>query len=308
MVRLVIRIGILGFSEGNGHPYSFSAIINGFDETAFKQAGWPVILDYLSRRSSSEFSIDDAMVTHVWTQDLDLSKKIAAACRIENICADVSEMFGEVDAVIVARDDWETHEALAAPFLHESIPVFVDKPLTLDNCQLDRFMPHISEGKLMSCSGLRYAVELDRLRRSDSEVAGISSIRCTVVNGLEKYGVHLIEAVASLGGPFARPVSIRRLDVPHDAFLFILENGVPFHLDCLGSVEKIFCLNIADSGGDTRYDLHDNFRAFKRTLRNYVDMVKSGVPPIDPMETNRIMRLLVAARSLAHGDEIRFYP
>lgn len=31
------KIGILGVSEGNGHPYSFSAIINGYDDENFKK-------------------------------------------------------------------------------------------------------------------------------------------------------------------------------------------------------------------------------------------------------------------------------
>ena len=29
----MLRIGVIGLSEGNGHPYSWSAIINGFDKT-----------------------------------------------------------------------------------------------------------------------------------------------------------------------------------------------------------------------------------------------------------------------------------
>ena len=29
----MLRVGILGLSEGNGHPYSWSAIFNGFDKT-----------------------------------------------------------------------------------------------------------------------------------------------------------------------------------------------------------------------------------------------------------------------------------
>ena len=27
----MIKLGIIGFSKNNGHPYSFSAIINGYD-------------------------------------------------------------------------------------------------------------------------------------------------------------------------------------------------------------------------------------------------------------------------------------
>ena len=36
----MIKIGIIGTSEGNGHPYSFSAIINGYDDKNMSMSGW----------------------------------------------------------------------------------------------------------------------------------------------------------------------------------------------------------------------------------------------------------------------------
>ena len=29
-----VRVGMIGLSEGNGHPFSFSAILNGYDDAA----------------------------------------------------------------------------------------------------------------------------------------------------------------------------------------------------------------------------------------------------------------------------------
>ena len=60
----MIKLGIIGYSKLNGHPYSFSGIINGINEYYFrKNANWPFIYDYLiknkkkigfKRRSSME--------------------------------------------------------------------------------------------------------------------------------------------------------------------------------------------------------------------------------------------------------------
>ena len=47
---MVMRVGMIGFSEGNGHPYSFSAIVNGYDKAAFDLSGWEVISGYLQKR------------------------------------------------------------------------------------------------------------------------------------------------------------------------------------------------------------------------------------------------------------------
>jgi hypothetical protein len=302
---MVIRTGIVGFSEGNGHPFSFSAILNGYDEPSFAAAGWPVILDYLRRQPADRFGVGDARVTHAWTQDPDVTAKLCAACRIEHACSGVEEMLGAIDALIIARDDWESHAELALPFLRQGIPVFIDKPLTLDAKELTSFMPYLESGKLMSCSGLRYAVELDALRASEPGTGPIRLISGAVLNGPEKYGIHLIEAVASLGGGFALPVALTRLQAPHDSFLLHYENGVPFHLDCLGSVGKTFHLSVFGDRAHCSIDLHDNFSAFRRTLQKFFAMVQSSVPAIDPAETERIMQLLSLARTLEAGSTAR---
>ena len=53
MEYLVINTGIIGLSEGNGHPFSFSAIINGYDKIELKKSGWKVIYDYLQTISNA---------------------------------------------------------------------------------------------------------------------------------------------------------------------------------------------------------------------------------------------------------------
>lgn len=305
---MVIRTGILGFSEGNGHPFSFSAIVNGYDDARFAEAGWPVILDYLRRQPAERFGLGDARVTHAWTQDPAITARLCAACSIENACAEASEMLGAIDALIIARDDWKSHAELALPFLRSGVVVFVDKPLTLDAAELDAFMPFLRSGKLMSCSGLRYAVELDPMRIAGRETGPLRLVSGTVLNGLEKYGIHLIEAVASLGGTFARPIAVTRLEAPHDSFLLHLKGGLPFHVDCLGSVGKTFHLSFFGERAHCHFDLHDNFGAFRRTLEQFFSMVRSGVPSIDPEETARMMRLLAAANSLAPGQTARLEP
>ena len=44
----MIKLGIIGYSKLNGHPYSFSGIINGINKYYFKNyANWPFIYEYL---------------------------------------------------------------------------------------------------------------------------------------------------------------------------------------------------------------------------------------------------------------------
>ena len=70
---MVVKLGVIGLSPGNGHPYSWSAIINGYDPVFMKDCGFPVIPEYLAKQSFPEDSISNAEVTHIWTEDLNLS-------------------------------------------------------------------------------------------------------------------------------------------------------------------------------------------------------------------------------------------
>lgn len=297
----MIRIGIIGLSEGNGHPFSFSAIANGYDDAAFARAGWPVIRDYLRVRPPADFGIGDARVTHAWTQDPELTRRLCAACAIANPCATPEEMATGVDAVIVARDDWQTHRAFAAPFLERGLPVLVDKPLSLRAEELAWFAPHLRAGRLMSTSGLRYARELDPLRapRDAWPVGEPRLVNATVLNDLARYGVHMLDALGGIGLAPGRDPAISRLDLQHEAVVIRPREGPPVVLNCLGAVAKTFRIDLFGSDGHMHFDLHDNFSAFRRLLATFVAMVETREPPIDPEETLAILGLIADATAAA---------
>ncbi|WP_455389894.1 Gfo/Idh/MocA family oxidoreductase, partial [Petrachloros mirabilis] len=194
----MIRVGILGISDGNGHPFSFSAIINGYSETGLAASGWPVIHEYVRRRHPSEFGIGGLRATHAWTQDPEVTRRLCEACLIDHAVNRPEEMIGRVDAVVLARDDHEQHRELAAPFLKAGLPVFIDKPLTLSLEDLVFFRPYLERGQLMSCSALRYAVELDTVRMELDSYGELRLVRGAVLNGWAKYGIHMLEPMLAL--------------------------------------------------------------------------------------------------------------
>ena len=97
----MVKLGMVGLSEGNGHPFSFSAILNGYNEKFFSEVGWPVIFNYLIRRDISEIASYDARVTHVWTQKKQITEKLSKACLISNPVDNLYDMIGEVDALLL---------------------------------------------------------------------------------------------------------------------------------------------------------------------------------------------------------------
>ncbi|MCC7045288.1 MAG: Gfo/Idh/MocA family oxidoreductase [Alphaproteobacteria bacterium] len=292
-----LRLGILGLSPGNGHPFSFSAIVNGYDDKAFGESSWPVIHDYLRRRQPDEFGLGDVQVTHAWTQDADTTRKLCAASRIAHAVADPKDMLGRIDAAVVARDDQESHWLLARPFLEAGLPVFVDKPLSTDPAILARFRPYLESGKLMSCAGLRYAGELDEARRDIAGYGEIVAMRAAVINGWETYGIHLLEAI--LGLPSARPVAVSCARNRHEQIRVHMDQGWLATIDCLGEVPPQFSLTIHGRARTSTHELRDNFTAFKRLLTAFVGMARGGKPAIPPADTLCVMKTLIAGRRSA---------
>ncbi|WP_235548840.1 Gfo/Idh/MocA family protein [Paenibacillus sp. Soil522] len=299
-----MKVGVIGLSEGNGHPFSFSAIVNGYDSTKLAAAGWDPIYHYLAKRDASEFGFEGIKVTHAWTQNAVDTNSLCEACLIPNGLADWREMLGQVDAVIVARDDEESHLQLALPFLEYGIPVFVDKPLTTNLEQLRLFRPYLESGLLMSCSGMRYAQELDGLRVGLTDYGELKLIRCAVVRSWEKYGVHMLEAVIPLIG--STPHAVTALPAGHYSMAVSFDNGLLLQIDCFGDVSPIFKIDVYGSRKHAVFHVEDNFSMFRRMLWHFFRSVEERAPAVPAVTTLTIMRILAAGRrSVQEGRSVR---
>ena len=99
-----IKAGIIGISTGNGHPYSFSAIVNGYNEKEMSKCRFEVIPKYLQLYKNKPLN-DNFRITHLWTQNKKESSQIAKSAKIPNISNSIKELVRNVDCIIFARDD-----------------------------------------------------------------------------------------------------------------------------------------------------------------------------------------------------------
>ena len=292
----MIKLGIIGYSKLNGHPYSFSGIINGINKYYFKNyANWPFIYEYLIK-NKKKLGFKGMRITHVWTQNYILTKKIANACLIKNACLSLKEMNQDIDAVIIARDDWKSHFNLAIPFLKNNIPTFVDKPLTLNKKEMVLFKPYLKKGILMSCSGLRFSAKILDLKKNLKKLGRIKCIEALVVNNFEKYGVHMLDIINELLG--VKYHSICKISPNKQFYKITTKNGISFFLKCLGKVDKIFEINLFCSKKNLKIKIDDNFNAFYNTLRNFEKMIKTKKNPIKFDKTINIMNTLKVGSSI----------
>jgi predicted dehydrogenase len=297
---MVKTLGIIGVSEGNGHPFSYSSIINGYSPEGLAASGWSGIYEYVRRRHPSEFGLTGWTITHAWTQEPESTKKLCAACRIPNGVSDYREFLGQVDAVIIARDDYQTHFEMSLPFLEAGLPVFIDKPLSVEVSELRLLKSYLEKGQLMSCSGMRYARELDEPRADLASYGRLKLIRGAIVLSWEKYGVHLLEAV--LGLTPAHPVSVRMIPAEHASVFVRLDDGVMLQIDALGECARTFHLELFGTQRTGTFDIYDNFSMFRRMLWEFAESIRTGRPAIPPERTLEVMRVLIAGRISREED------
>jgi len=298
-----IKLGIIGFSEGNGHPYSYSSIINGYNAHEFITSDWDVIYNYLKIRDEADFGIDGARITHVWSNNYEESEKLARVAKIENVVSSPKDMFGEIDGVIIARDDYESHFELAKLFLNQNIKVFVDKPLTLNLIELNYLLPFIKTGQLMTCSAMWYAKELDSIRETPAQFGDIKVVRGLIVNSWEKYGIHLLDAIS----PVINSKAVSVLNIGDDFPIVKINymNGTACIITTLKDIPPIWQLDFIGTKKFVSVNIVDNFTMFKRMLYYFIKMCREEYVPIPPeIVKNNILILEGALRSKSLNEEI----
>lgn len=272
-----LRLGVVGLSEGNGHPYSWSAIINGYDPAAMAECPFPVIPAYLGERRFPEEQLRGARVTHIWTQDDAASAHIARAARIPSVVQDFHEMVGEVDALLLARDDAEHHLGFAAPFLEAGIPVYLDKPPALSVRELDAlFALAVSPEQIFSCSPLRFSEEL-RLTGEESERLGpIRHVTGVTPKSWDRYAAHVIDPIVS----FIRPGKVADAKFATDGKSVALslrwESGCSGVIQATGEASGEIVLTYFGERTSVQKVFRDSFAAFRSALRAFIDGVLTG--------------------------------
>lgn len=293
-----LRLGVLGLSQGNGHPYSWSAIFNGYDATAMETCGFPVIPRYLEKQSWPDDRIPGANVTHVWTQDTCLSQRVAQAACIPNVVERPEQMIGAVDAILLARDDAEAHFELAAPFLRAGLPVYIDKPVALSLPELDRlYALQQYPGQIFTCSALRYAAEFQLAPADRAALGSLRYLDAVIPKDWDKYAVHAIEPLLMIVGKQGaiadcslwQQGGIRRLQI-------LWASGMQAAITAVNAAAPI-AIRVVGERGWRDLVFSDTFPAFRAALADFVDGVKDKSVRTDPLFVRRVVEIIQLGRA-----------
>ncbi len=294
----MIKIGITGMSAGNAHPYSWSSIINGkYAGAEISRLGYPGVTAYLDANRDT-LGLPDVRVTHVWTQEEAISKSIAASSGIEHVVTNAADMIGQVDAVILARDDAEFHVEMAKPFIAAGVPIFIDKPLAVTQADLDWFEEQHAAGKfIMSCSSMRYANECRIVKQELPSLGNLELVTAVGKKDWLKYGVHMVEAMfATLDDPEVASVQHtgeKGKDVVHIVF----RNGLPATIHLFMDITGTFQLSFFGRQAWRLADIRNSYSMFRDNIIEFTRSVQEGQPRLSFSKTRNIINTIVAAEN-----------
>jgi len=294
----VLKLGVIGMSPGNGHPYSWSAIINGaYNEPVMAECGFPGIPVYLAANRTT-LGIPDAKVTCVWAQEKSIAEHIAAAALIDQVVEKPEAMIGQVDAVLLARDDPENHAAMARPFIQAGVPLFIDKPLASTAEDLAYFAEQNRNGKfIMSCSSMRYAAESGAVKTERAALGDIELATAVAKKDWIKYGVHMLEGLfALLDDPQA--ASVQHVGAVHKDIVYVeFVSGLAATLHLFQDIVPTFQLSLFGRSGWRLVEFKNWYAMFRTNLEEFIRSVKEGRPRLAFERTENVIRTLIAGQT-----------
>jgi predicted dehydrogenase len=303
-----IRLAMLGMVDGNGHPYSWSAMFNGYNPEEMAKCPFAGIPVYLNKEPKETLCIPNARVTHVWTDNPEDAASVSKASLVPNVVQRAEDVIGQVDAVIVATDKGHEHVARCRPFVEAGLPVFVDKPLVDNERDLQVFCRWVREGKpIMSSSCMRYAKEFMPYRISTHELGALRYASITTPKTWERYGIHALEAIYPILGPgflSARNTGALERNLVHFKHRSNVDATVVAIMDMYGAFGV---LTLCGTAGHVEVPFSDTFYAFKTQLEAFIQYLRTGIRPFAFEETVELMQMVVAGiRSREEGGrEVR---
>jgi len=298
-----LKIGMLGMTEGNGHPYSWSAMYNNYDKERMAGCPFPGIPVYLNKQPAETLGIPGAKVTHICCNDRRDAEDVARASLVPNVVDRPEDMIGEVDAVVCATDIGSEHAGRCRPFVEAGVPLFIDKPLVDNEEDLRTFTAWRDKGaKFISSSSMRYVKSLEPYYKNHYELGELMYICQPMCKKWESYGIHALEGIFPfLGCGF---VSIQNTGTYEKNMIHIVhKNGCEVHIPLFAGMYGAFgkTLLVGSIGSKVIAD-DDSFYSFYKQMALFVHWLRTGEEPFPFEETIELMKLVIGgARSRDEG-------
>ena len=133
------------------------------------------------------------------------------------VLEDYRDAVGNIDALIITARHGDLHYEYAKPYIESGIPMFIDKPITIKECEAVEFMRELISHnvKVVGGSSLKHDKGVKMLRsEAENDVDGRTVggfVRApidsgSVYGGFYFYAAHLIEIVSEIFGRYPKSV------------------------------------------------------------------------------------------------------
>ena len=275
-MEAVTKLGIVGFSEGNGHPYSWSAICNGYDEKLMEAyCPYQVIPKYLAKQNWPSAKLPNVQITKILKTDPIQTFNVARATFIQNVCNDKRKFVENLTGVLLARDDAQNHLSNSRHFLNAGLHLYLDKPISITLRSLDKiYDQQIFDGQIFSFSAHTFDEGL-RPTEIGNDWAEFQRKVHTIVgstpNNWNKYSVHLLDPIVRFmledGEEFSTVQTTETSCVSH-RFTTNLGRIIIINTNC--PVEDGINFSFHTKDGQFNVTWSDYFNSFKKALAAFL--------------------------------------
>ena len=158
----------------------------------------------------------DIQVIGVYSEDTEAAKRLNAAYGVP-VMESYDEAVGKVDGIIVTARHGNKHYEFAKPYIASGVPMFIDKPITIDEDEAVAFMQELKENNVLVTGGsmLRFNFPVRQVGVATQEqvagrtIGGIVRAPLYPTNpngGFYFYAQHLVEMVMTGFGRFPQAV------------------------------------------------------------------------------------------------------
>lgn len=166
--------------------------------------------------SKKEYS-DSIEVVGVYSNDPEASRTLNEKFGVP-ILVDYRDAVGKIDALIVTARHGDLHYEYAKPYIESGIPMFIDKPITINEAEAVKFMKELKARgiKITGGSSLKHDCNVKMLRaeheNSEEGTTVGGFVRApldtsSIYGGFYFYAQHLVEIVLEMFGRYPKSVA-----------------------------------------------------------------------------------------------------
>ena len=297
----MLNFGIVGLNGGNGHPYSFSAVFNGYDPKALERfCDYPIIREYLTKFHCNREFIANARIDCVYAPEQGAAERVAKVAKIPHVASSLDELAERCDAILFTRDDIWNHWEMAGKLFRTGKPIYMDKVLASTPEELEKFIAAAGpDYPLMTASSFRFAPEVAAAKRE------VDMTKLMTVRGMSpciwvRYAPHLLDALFELCGRDVVRVQNSGRDRA-DIVTLTYRSGLQAVLQIFEGISLPLGLELHFKAGTppravpyTDPTLESYFFSIAEMMRAFTEMVATGKRRVSWAETVHMNRVVLA--------------